>query len=226
VNPHSVMLCRRDAEMRRAIERAWVTLPDGVGIVLGARMLSQPHHGRISGPELMLDLCNRGRETGLRHYFYGGGEGVAQTLARRLGAMFPGLLVAGIHTPPFRGQSADEDDETIARINDSAPDVLWIGLGAPKQEKWMDRHASRFRPMVMVGVGAAFDFHSGRTAWCPPILRRSGLEWAYRLAHEPRRLWRRNLDSFRFLGLVAGQLAASDASRTSPRADNQAAAGD
>ena len=201
VNPHSVMLCRRDREMGNAIARAWRNLPDGVGIILGARMLSCPHRGRTSGPELMLELCDRGRRMGLRHYFYGGGDGVAPRMAERLSQLFPGLDVAGVHTPPFRGQGADEDEETIGRINAARPDILWVGLGAPKQEKWMACHAGRLRQMVMVGVGAAFDFHSGNVPWCPKILRRSGLEWAYRVGSDRKR-WHRFPRLLKFVRLV------------------------
>ncbi len=209
VNPHSVMLSRRDAEMRRAVRKAWINLPDGVGIIVGARMLSCPQLDRTSGPELMLYLCQNGRQHGLRHYFYGGGAGVAEKLAARLSASFPGLVVAGTHAPPYRSYGADEDQDTIDRINAARPDILWVGLGAPKQESWMARHAGRLDGSVMIGVGAAFDFHSGNKPWCPALLRRGGLEWAYRLCCEPRRLWRRNLDSLRFLSLVASQRAAA-----------------
>jgi N-acetylglucosaminyldiphosphoundecaprenol N-acetyl-beta-D-mannosaminyltransferase len=205
VNPHSVLLCRRDPEMRVAIANSGLTLPDGVGIVVGARLLSYPHRGRVSGPELMLYLCDRGREHGLRHFFYGGGDGVAQTLARNLRVQFPDLLVAGTHTPPFRNAPTEEEPPVIHQINQSRADILWVGLGAPKQEKWIERNRHALRCSSVIGVGAAFDFHSGQIPWCPAPVRRMGLEWAYRLLHEPGRLWRRNLDSFIFLAAVARQ---------------------
>ncbi len=205
VNPHSVLLCRRDPEMRSAISNSGLTLPDGIGIVLGARMLSYPHYGRVSGPELMLYLCGHGRAHGLRHFFYGGGEGVAQTLAQNLQVKFPGLLVAGTHTPPFRQAPSEEDAAVLEQINLAQADILWVGLGAPKQEKWIERNRSALQCSSVIGVGAAFDFHSGQIPWCPAPVRRIGLEWAYRLFQEPARLWRRNLDSFTFLAAVAGQ---------------------
>lgn len=204
VNPHSAMVCRRDVEMRRAIQRSVVTLPDGVGIVLGARMLGYGKQPRIPGPELMLHLCDRGREHRLSHYFFGGADGIAGRLAENLARRFPGLAVAGFGAPPFAEVSEEEDMRIIETINAARPDIVWVGLGAPKQEKWMARRVGRIEAPAMIGVGAAFDFHSGARPWCPEPVRRLGLEWAYRLSCEPRRLWRRNLDSFRFLAAVAG----------------------
>jgi N-acetylglucosaminyldiphosphoundecaprenol N-acetyl-beta-D-mannosaminyltransferase len=205
VNPHSVMECRRDLEMRQAIARSTLTLPDGIGIILGARMLSYPHFGRLAGPELMLYVCDHGRRHGLTHYFYGGEAGVAARVAQNLRRQFPGVEIAGSYSPPFRDLTPEEDAAVVADINARNPDVLWLGLGAPKQEKWMMAHASRLTAAATIGVGAAFDFHSGNKAWCPPVLRKAGLEWAYRLACEPRRLWRRNIDSLSFLSAVASQ---------------------
>ncbi|HEX4996605.1 MAG TPA: WecB/TagA/CpsF family glycosyltransferase [Terriglobia bacterium] len=205
VNPHSVLLCRRDREMSQAVRRASLTLPDGIGVILGARMLSHQHCGRVSGPELLLYLCDQGRRYGFTHYFYGGEPGVAERIALNMASRFPGLLLAGWHSPPFRDDHDDEGEAVFAEINARQPAILWLGLGAPKQEKWMARHAHRVSAAATIGVGAAFDFHSGNKRWCPVALRQAGLEWAFRLAHEPKRLWRRNLDSFTFLALVAAQ---------------------
>ena len=206
VNPHSVMECRRDREMSRAIRESTLTLPDGIGIILGAKALSYGHSGRISGPELVLHLCDEGRRYGLTHYFFGGEEGVSDKIRERLSAAFPGIEIVGTCSPPFRELTPQEDAAVVERINAARPTILWLGLGAPKQEKWMARHAGIISAAAMIGVGAAFDFHSGRKAWCPALLRAAGLEWAFRLAHEPRRLWRRNMDSLFFLGLIADQL--------------------
>jgi N-acetylglucosaminyldiphosphoundecaprenol N-acetyl-beta-D-mannosaminyltransferase len=208
VNPHSIMMCRRDEEMKIAVARSALTLPDGIGVVLGAAILSYEHSGRLSGPEVMLAVCDEGRRYGLSHYFYGGAEGVAPNLAAKLQERFPGLNVAGYYTPPFRKLTEEEDAAVIRTINSKKPDILWVGLGAPKQEKWMAEHRDRIEAPAMIGVGAAFDFHSENKAWCPAILRRAGLEWAYRLACEPARLWRRNLDSPLFLATVARQALA------------------
>ncbi len=208
-NPHSVMLCHRDTDMRRATEEATLTLPDGVGIVLAAKLLGYGRRHRVTGPDLMLKLCDWGREYGFRHYFYGGAEGIGQRLADSLSGRFPGLVVAGVYTPPFRTLSAEEDEQVITQINKSKPDVVWVGLGAPKQEKWMLEHQGRIAAPAMIGVGAAFDFHSGNVKWAPRMVRRLGLEWAHRLLLEPRRMWRRNLDSPLFLGHVACQRIAA-----------------
>jgi N-acetylglucosaminyldiphosphoundecaprenol N-acetyl-beta-D-mannosaminyltransferase len=198
-NPHSVMLCRRDAEMRAATQSAALTLPDGVGVIVAAEILGYGRRHRVTGPALMLDLCDRGRERNLRHFFYGGAPGVAEELARRLSEIFPGLIVAGTACPPFRQLSDAEEAAAVDAINATSADVLWIGLGAPKQEKWMRDHLGRIDSPAMIGVGAAFDFHSGNVKWAPWIVRKLGIEWAYRLALEPRRMWRRNLDSPLFL---------------------------
>jgi N-acetylglucosaminyldiphosphoundecaprenol N-acetyl-beta-D-mannosaminyltransferase len=200
-NPHSVMMARRDSLMRSATQQAALVLPDGVGIILAARILGLPHHGRITGPALMLYLCDHGRNLGLRHFFYGGSPSVVERLADR----FPGLDVAGSFSPPFGPIDPEEDQGIVDRINQTRPDVVWVGLGAPKQEIWMARHIGRIQASTLIGVGAAFDFHAGAIPWAPTWIRSLGLEWAYRLCIEPKRLWRRNLDSPRFLLSVLRQ---------------------
>ncbi|TKJ34795.1 MAG: glycosyltransferase [Planctomycetes bacterium B3_Pla] len=204
-NPHSVLLCHRDEQMFRATLEAGMVLPDGVGILLAARLLGYRHYGRATGPTLMLKLCDWGRKNGYRHFFYGGAEGVAARLAANLSNEFPGLKVAGACFPPFRPLTDEEDRSMVEKINSAKPDIVWVGLGAPKQEKWMADHLGRIKATVMIGVGAAFDFHSGNIKWAPALIRRLGLEWAYRLAQNPKRMWRRNLDSPLFLSKVMGQ---------------------
>lgn len=204
-NPHSVLTCHRDEEMRQATAGADLTLPDGAGIILAAKLLGYPHNGRVTGPTLMLNLCDWGREKGYSHYFYGGEEGVPDRLASRLSDMYPGIAIAGTYCPPFRSLSHEEDQELVKRINSTKPDIVWVGLGAPKQEKWMAQHLERIDAPAMIGVGAAFDFHSGNVKWSPAWIRGLGLEWAYRLAQEPKRMWRRNLDSPIFLAKVISQ---------------------
>jgi len=174
-------------------------------LILAARLLGLKSRGRVTGPTLMLKLCDWGRERGYRHYFYGGKEGVAETLARRLSERFPGLEVAGTFSPPFRTLTEEEGAAVVEKINATRPDVVWVGLGAPKQEKWMAAHVGRIAAAALIGVGAAFDFHSGNVKWAPGWIRKIGMEWAWRLAHEPRRLWRRNLDSPLFLLAVMKQ---------------------
>jgi N-acetylglucosaminyldiphosphoundecaprenol N-acetyl-beta-D-mannosaminyltransferase len=206
-NPHSVMLCRQDSLMKQALDGSDMTLPDGVGIILAAKLLGYPHKGRTTGPMLMLKLCDWGRLKEYRHFFYGGAQQVAEKLAEKLSSMFPGIEIAGTFCPPFRQLTELEDRAVVRYINAAKPDIVWVGLGAPKQEKWMAEHIGKIRAAAMIGVGAAFDFHSGNIKWAPLWIRKFGLEWAYRLLCEPKRLWRRNLDSFRFLaGIIVQRL--------------------
>lgn len=205
VNPHSILMCGRDVHACSAITQSHLTVPDGVGIAVAARLLGYGHIERLAGPSLMLDLCDWGRQSGLRHFFLGGGEGVAASLAERLAHLYPGLQIAGTFCPPFRSVTPEEEAAIVDRINTAAPDLVWVGLGTGKQERWMAAHVGRLRASALLGVGAAFDFHSGRVPWAPPWVRLAGFEWAYRLAHEPRRLWRRNVDGFVFLVRVLGQ---------------------
>jgi N-acetylglucosaminyldiphosphoundecaprenol N-acetyl-beta-D-mannosaminyltransferase len=204
-NPHSVLLCHRDEQMLRATLEAGMVLPDGIGILLAARLLGFHHNGRATGPTLMLKLCDWGREKSYRHFFYGGAEGVATKLATNLSNKYPGLKVAGTYCPPFRPLTYEEDRSIVEKINSAKPDIVWVGLGAPKQEKWMAEHLGCIEATAMIGVGAAFDFHSGNIKWTPAPIRRLGLEWAYRLVQNPKRMWRRNLDSPLFLSKVITQ---------------------
>lgn len=203
--PYSVLMCRRDSELRGATEGAALTLPDGTGIILAASLLRYPHKGRVTGPTLMLKLCDWGREAGIRHFFYGGAPGVAETLAERIESNFPGLEIAGLYCPPFRRLAQREDRDIIYKINAAEPDIVWVGLGSPKQEKWMAEHLGQIDAAAMIGVGAAFDFHSGRSRWAPKWMRNMGIEWAYRLVHEPKRMWRRNVGSLVFLAGILHQ---------------------
>jgi N-acetylglucosaminyldiphosphoundecaprenol N-acetyl-beta-D-mannosaminyltransferase len=203
--PHSVLMCLRDAALRRATDGAALTLPDGVGDILAAKLLGYPHHGRVTGPTLMLRLCDWGRAYGIRHFFHGGLPGVTETLCDRLTRRFPGLIIAGTCCPPFSTLTATKDAKIVDRINRCRPDIVWVGLGSPKQEKWMAEHLGRIQAAALIGVGAAFDFHSGRVKWAPEWVRKIGLEWAYRLMREPKRMCRRNANSVVFLARVLFQ---------------------
>lgn len=205
VNPYSVYLCKEDPEMELAVRNSHMTLPDGIGIVISADLLRYKHCGRLSGPEMMLHICDVGRQFGLSHYFLGGAVGIAERLAAKLKRKYPGLVVAGWCAPPFHELTHQEDAQIIAGINSVHPDLLWVGLGAPKQEKWIARHLWKIDTVAMIGVGAAFDFHSGNVPWCPASVRRMGLEWAYRLIHQPKKLWPRYLALPPFLGALARQ---------------------
>jgi N-acetylglucosaminyldiphosphoundecaprenol N-acetyl-beta-D-mannosaminyltransferase len=190
---HSVMRAQDDPSHMEALRRADMILPDGMPLVLVSRALGEKSIERVCGPDLMLRILESSVTEGWRHYFYGGAEGVADTLARKAAARCPGLLVAGMDCPPFRPLSVEENVAAIARINDAAPDIVWVGLGCPKQENWMLGNIDKLNGVVAIGVGAAFDFHSGRIARAPPWMRSKGLEWLHRLVSEPRRLWRRYL---------------------------------
>lgn len=185
---HSLSEARRDPGFRQVLNGSWLTTPDGMPLVWLARQLGHPEVTRVYGPDLLLAVCEAGRATGLRHYFYGGAPGVADELVRRLSARFPGLAVAGTESPPYRPLTAEEFTALQARIAAAAADVVWVGLGTPKQDRFMADAWSRLDAGVLIGVGAAFDFHSGRLRQAPRWTQRSGLEWLFRLGQEPRRL--------------------------------------
>lgn len=190
---HGVMACQDDPELLEIHRRAGMVAPDGMPLVWLGRLRGHGAIGRVCGPDLLPALCRHSLARGYRHFFYGGGPGVAENLAERLRARFPGLEVAGTHTPPFRSLSAAEDAAVIGKIDESRADIVWVGLGTPKQERWMAAHLGRLEAPVMLGVGAAFDFHAGTVQRAPAWMQRSGLEWLFRLVSEPRRLWRRYL---------------------------------
>ena len=187
-NPYSVMMCRKNSKMAQAHTLAGLTLPDGIGIILAANILGFPHCGRVTGPELMLKVCDWGREYGMRHFFYGGSKEVAKLLGENLTQKFPSLEIAGVYSPGHKKIGEKESEDVINMINASKPDILWVGLGAPKQEIWMLDHLDKINSAVMIGVGAAFDFHSGNAKWAPKAFRKKGLEWLWRLILEPKRM--------------------------------------
>ena len=191
---HTVMACQEDAELRAAVLSADFTVPDGQPLVWALRALGHDVRDRVYGPELMDRACARAARTGQRFYLYGGrNHGALSELARSLRLRHPGLRIVGGHCPPFRPLSEAEDAAVAAEINRARPDVVWVGIGVPKQEKWMARMRDRLDAPVLIGVGAAFDFHAGLIPQAPQALQRLGLEWAFRLVQEPRRLWRRYL---------------------------------
>lgn len=189
---YTVMRAREDETVRAAIDGAGLATPDGMGVVWALRWLGH-EVGRVYGPDLLLAACERGLASGWRHYFYGGAEGVAAALAQALAARFPGLQVAAAGAPPFRPLSREEQAAEILAINAAQADIVWVGLGSPKQDVWMADHRPHLTAAVLIGVGAAFDFLAGRVRQAPGWARRAGLEWAFRWMMEPRRLWRRYL---------------------------------
>jgi N-acetylglucosaminyldiphosphoundecaprenol N-acetyl-beta-D-mannosaminyltransferase len=190
---HGIAESRADCEFRRALNAADLVVPDGMPLVWLGRWHRHPLKRRVYGPELMETFC---RQTGpaYRHFFYGGGPGTAERLADSLRQRY-GIGVAGFYCPPFRPLTREEHRDFISRIDAVSPDVLWVGLSTPKQEKWIHNHREQLSVPVMLGVGAAFDFNSGRTRQAPIWMRESGLEWLFRLLSEPQRLWRRYLIS-------------------------------
>lgn len=190
---HGVMESQDDAELLRIHNESGLTTPDGMPMVWASHRAGALDVRRVYGPDLMIAMAERAAERGWTSYLYGASLGVADLLAERLRERVPGFRVVGTHCPPFRELTTNEDDAIVRRINEANPDLLWIGLSTPKQERWMASHLGRVRASAMLGVGAAFDIHAGVLPQAPTVLQRAGLEWAYRLYREPRRLWRRYL---------------------------------
>jgi len=188
---HGVAESRKDQPFRDILNRADLVVPDGMPLVWLGRWHGHSLRRRVTGSELMLEFC---RATGSRprHFFYGGASGVAENLAHRLHERF-NITVAGTFTPPFRPLTEAEEVDLATRVKEAAPDILWVGLSTPKQERWMFEHRGKLNVPVMLGVGAAFDMNSGRTSRAPAWMSDNGLEWFYRLLTEPRRLWKRYL---------------------------------
>jgi len=187
-----IMSAQEDPDARAAVLGATLAVPDGQPLVWALRALGHPRATRVYGPDLMAGFCARAARAGTPIYLYGGRTPAAlQLLERRLRERFPGLQIAGSFSPPFRPLTPEEEERVIAEINSSGAAVVWVGTGQPKQEKWMLRMRPRLSAPLLIGVGAAFDFHAGLVSQAPPWMQRSGLEWTYRLAREPRRLWRR-----------------------------------
>jgi len=213
---HAVMVGQDDPEMRDALLRSTLTVPDGMPVVWAANWLGEKLPDRVYGPELMRRYNFRCVERGHRVWLYGGrDQGSLVQLALALRRQHPGINVVGGYSPPFRPLTRDEEDEIVQQINDAQPDVLWVGIGVPKQEKWMARMRHRLEVPVMCGVGAAFDFHAGRVSQAPDWMQERGLEWTYRIAQEPRRLLPRYLYyNPRFLASIAHQLLSERTARS------------
>jgi len=190
---HGVMEAMHDGEFGRILNGASLVVPDGYPLVVLGRRKGLALARRVYGPELMESFCEETARKGYRHFFYGGAEGVGEELARRFAGRFAGMQIAGTYCPPFRALTEEEEREVREKIKASRANVVWVGLSTPKQERWMARNREALGVPVMVGVGAAFDFHTGRVAQAPRWMRENGMEWFFRLMSEPRRLWRRYL---------------------------------
>lgn len=191
-NAHSVVTAQQDDEFGQVIAGADMATPDGAPVAHMLRRVGYPEQQRINGPDLMWRYCARAAQTGSSVYLYGGTPETLAILQQKLVATFPALRIAGAYAPPFRPATVEEDADDVARINASGANTVWVSLGCPKQELWMAAHRGRVRA-VMIGVGAAFDYHAGTLKRAPLWMQRRGLEWFYRLCTEPRRLWRRYL---------------------------------
>jgi N-acetylglucosaminyldiphosphoundecaprenol N-acetyl-beta-D-mannosaminyltransferase len=217
-NVHTVMASREDPELRAALLSSSLNVPDGQPLVWALNALGHSLHDRVYGPELMARAFARAGSSGHRFYLYGGRDQDALVqLGASLRRRFPEANVVGGCAPPFRPLTTEERHAIVEEINESEADVVWVGIGVPKQEKWMATMRPYLEAPVLIGVGAAFDFHAGLVPQAPPVLQGAGLEWAYRLAQEPRRLWRRYLRyNPRFVGAFARQLAAHRAANRRP----------
>ena len=207
-NVHTVMASREDRQLRDALDSSSFNVPDGQPLVWALHALGYPLPDRVYGPELMSKACAAAVDKGQRFYLYGGrNQGALVQLALNLRRRHPGIKIVGGYSPPHRPLTAEEREAVAKEINHSRADVVWVGIGVPKQEKWMAQMRPLLETPVLVGVGAAFDFHAGLVPQAPAWMQSAGLEWAFRLAREPRRLWRRYLRyNPRFLGAFALQL--------------------
>jgi N-acetylglucosaminyldiphosphoundecaprenol N-acetyl-beta-D-mannosaminyltransferase len=191
-NVHAVMAAAEDAGLRDALLGSSVNVPDGQPLVWALAALGHRLDSRVYGPELMARACSRAARSGQRLYLYGGrNQGALVQLALNLRQRYPGVKIVGGYSPPHRPLTTEEREAVMREINGSGADVVWVGIGVPKQEKWMAEMRDKLEAPVLIGVGAAFDFHAGLVPQAPAWMQELGLEWTYRLAHEPKRLWRR-----------------------------------
>ena len=208
IGVHSVMEAQHDAELAAAFAGAAVAVPDGMPMVWVGRLQGHDRMERVAGPDLMLEVFRRAEFAGCRHFLYGGNEGVADQLAAALQSRFPTSQIVGTYTPPFRDLQEKEEEELIAQVENCKPDIFWVGISTPKQEKFMRSNLPRLNTRLMFGVGAAFDFHTGRIQDSPLWVKQAGLQWLHRVIQEPRRLlWRYLRNNPLFLWRISLQLS-------------------
>ncbi len=193
-NVHTTVMSYENEEYRKIQNGAAMALPDGAPLSSYSRRKGYKQAQRVTGPDLMLELFAISKEKGYRHYFYGATEETLQSMREVLERDYPGIEIAGMYAPPFRALTSQEDAQIVAKINESRPDFIWIGLGAPKQEEWMYQHMGQLQG-VLIGVGAGFDYLAGYIKRAPRWMQRMSLEWLYRLLQDPKRLWRRYFTS-------------------------------
>jgi N-acetylglucosaminyldiphosphoundecaprenol N-acetyl-beta-D-mannosaminyltransferase len=190
---HGVMECQRDKNLLSIHNESGLTVPDGMPMVWAGRLQGFGSISRVYGPDLMAEICKASVQRNYSHFLYGGGPGIAPTLGERLEARYPRIQIVGTYTPPYRHLTAVEEDSLQQQVRELKPDLFWVGLSTPKQERFMAEHLERLDTKVMIGVGAAFDIHAGCARDAPDWIKKSGLQWLYRLCREPGRLWRRYL---------------------------------
>jgi N-acetylglucosaminyldiphosphoundecaprenol N-acetyl-beta-D-mannosaminyltransferase len=204
---HGVMEAHRDTTLAQIFAGATLVVPDGMPTVWVGRHQGHRSMERVAGPDLMLAVMSGAKFRDRTHFLCGGKAGVAEELRDALRARYPGIKIVGTHTPPFRPMSAAEENQLTRKINRLKPDVIWVGISTPKQERFMVRYLAQFETKLMFGVGAAFDFHTGRIKDCPEWVKRCGLQWLDRLLQDPRHLWKRYLrNNSAFLVAIAMQL--------------------
>ena len=218
---HGVMEAQRNGRFKQVLDQAFLVVPDGMPTVWIGRWEGHDKMGRVFGPDLMLEVCRRSIESGHTHYLYGGKPGIAEELKQNLSKRFPGIQIVGTYTPPFRPLSAEESADLQEELSNRDPDIIWIGLSTPKQEQFMAENLGSLSCKIMVGVGAAFDIHTGHIKDSPRWMKRVGLQWFHRLCQEPGRLWKRYLLNnsgflirtfLQFTGIRRYQIAASNIS--------------
>ncbi len=189
----TIMECKRDEKVLMSVNSADLATPDGMAVVWIGKMLGYKNISRVYGPELMQGICGISVKNGYKNYLYGSSSNVLSKLREGLNKKYPGLIINGSFSPSFRQLTKEEDDRAVKDINGSNSDIVWVGLGSPKQDLWMYEHRNRINASVMIGVGAAFDFLAGVKPQAPRWIRNNGFEWLFRLITEPKRLWRRYL---------------------------------
>jgi N-acetylglucosaminyldiphosphoundecaprenol N-acetyl-beta-D-mannosaminyltransferase len=207
IGVHGIMEAQRDPLLAQVYARAVLMVPDGTPTVWLGRSQGFSQMRRVAGPDLMLEIFGRSEFAGCTHFLYGGKPGVAEDLRDNLLRRFPWVRIVGTHTPPFRDLTLDEEDSLAARIHALKPDMVWVGISTPKQERFMVRFLPLLQSTLMFGVGAAFDFHTGRIQDAPRWVKRAGLQWLHRLIQDPRRLfWRYCRNNSAFLWHIALEL--------------------
>jgi N-acetylglucosaminyldiphosphoundecaprenol N-acetyl-beta-D-mannosaminyltransferase len=190
---HGIIESQKSEMLRSIHNSAGLVTPDGMPLVWISKLKGNYQTSRVYGPDLMLSVCEYSVSKGYRHFFYGGAEGVPEKLSEILKGKFPGIQIAGAYSPPFRSYGSLESPDVLEQINRSKPDIVWVGLSTPKQERWMADHRENIIAPVLIGVGAAFDFNTGLKKQAPRWIQSIGMEWLFRLLSEPKRLWKRYL---------------------------------